>query len=274
MKDKNIKIGISEIKGIVMTDAEKKRIYEGVLSTVNKPSPVKSPWSFSTISFIFTRTRFAYYVIIPLVFVLSGSGAVFASEKSLPNNLLYPLKVKVVEPIKGALKLNPKSKAKYESSLASKRLLEAEVLATENKLDLKKEEKLNRLLVKHTEALNDALEEVNTSEIDEDSESISNNFQIEMNDHARVIDMLTKKELYKEDNENKEDKKIDKFKDGTISNTARVGAEKIRNISNKKEDNKKLYDEKKKEKEKGEEIKKEEEEDVKENKLEVEDKNE
>ena len=80
------------------------------------------------------------------------SGVVFASQESLPNSIFYPLKVNIVEPIRGALTFSHKNKAKYEINLATERLVEAETLAGQGKLDKINEKKLNNLLNKHTVA--------------------------------------------------------------------------------------------------------------------------
>jgi len=235
MKDKKIEIGISEIKKIVMTDVEKKRIYDNILNSPVESKLVKSPWFSYSFVFSVNRSRFAYYVIIPLIFILSGSGIVFASEGSLPDSVLYPLKVNIVEPIEGALKFSSKAKAEHESSLASKRLVEAEILASENKLDLKNEEKINKLLSKHTEALNNALSKVNSSNLNGDTDLITTDFRAEMNAHARVLDILTRHE---NSNQNKKGEDLSTDEDLTLSNTARISANKIKNIQAKQSDNK------------------------------------
>lgn len=233
MENKKMNNGINEIRKIVMTDAEKKHIYDNILNSPVEPKLIKSPWFSYSFVLSVNRTRLAYYVIIPLLFIISGGGVVFASQDSLPDSVLYPLKVKVVEPIEGVLKFSAKAKAVHESSLASKRLVEAETLAKENKLDIAKEKEINTLLTKHTEALNSALNKVNNSK--EDTDLITTDFRAEMNAHARVLDILNKDKKNIKDKEGEDSNKIE---DAIIANTARVSANRIKNIQDKQSDNK------------------------------------
>lgn len=252
MENKNLKNGIDEIKKIVMTDAEKKRMFDNILniSKENKKA-IKSPWSFYSFISITKKSQLVYYIIIPLIIIFSSGGVVFASQASLPDSILYPLKVKVIEPIEGALTFSPKAKAKHESSLASKRLVEAETLVEQGKLDVSSEKKINNLLATHTKSLSKALVKVNDSNSSEETDEIVTNFRAEMNAHAKVLDSLRDDRDNSEDNSNKnkdreENKNKEKNRDKEdsndkedikISNTARFSAEKIKNDSSKKEKN-------------------------------------
>lgn len=232
MKDKKLERGINELKNVVMTDSEKSDIYKNIMSFSAPTKPIQSPWFAFSFSIVSSRSRLVYYIIIPLIIILSSGGAVFASQDSLPDSILYPLKVKVLEPIEGALTISVESKANYESKLAKKRLVEAEILASNDKLDSTEEKKINTLLTKHTENLNIALSKVNDMGLMEEADAINMNFRAEMNAHARVLDILVNK---KEGNQNNQIENKDRGNDNQISNTARVGAEKIKNTINKTE---------------------------------------
>jgi len=153
---------------------------------------------------------------------------VFASQDSLPDNILYPIKVKVLEPMEGALAFSNTAKAKHESGLATKRLIEAETLAKAGKLNSSNEEKINNLLTLHTISLNKALEKVDDTNATETIEDISTSFRAEMNAHAKVLAVIKEKQKQKKSNDNEVEKE-----DNKISNTAKVNAEKIKKISNK-----------------------------------------
>lgn len=231
MNDKKLKNGIDEVKKIVMTDSEKKHIFDNILNFSPKiQKPIKSPWSFYSFISMSHRTQLVYYIIIPLIIILSGGGAVFASQESLPDSILYPLKVKVVEPIEGALIFSPQAKAKHESSLATRRLVEAETLAKQGKLDIREEQKINKLIENHTQALDKALSKINKSNLNEDKDEIVTNFRAEMNAHARVLDIIKKEE---ENNKREND-----FQKGNgsvpISETARLSADKIKEATKSK----------------------------------------
>lgn len=219
MKDEKLKIGIEDIRKMLMTGDEKKRVFENVLkfSAENKESVLSPFASFSFSSFIFHRNKLVYYAAVLMIFVLGGGGVIFASEKSLPDSVLYPLKVKVLEPIEGALAFSPKAKAKHESGLAVRRLVEAETLSEQGRLDTSKEKQIKALLEEHTTALGDALEGVDQAG---QADEISDNFYKEMDSHAQILDTITQNE----DNSKPEDK------NNKISETARTSADKIKNI--------------------------------------------
>lgn len=244
MKDIKIENGIKEIKNIVMTDVEKKRIHDNILSFSSSSKSIQSPWFFESFSFLIKRRNLAYYIVIPLVFIISGGGVVFASQDSLPSSILYPIKVKIVEPIEGAISFSGEAKAKHESSLAKKRLIEAETLAKNGKLTVKNENKINNLLTIHTESLNKALNKVSKEDSSEVAEEIIINFRAEMNAHAKVLEMIT----IKDGKRGHVAKWGFEDIDTNVSNTARISAEKIKNTSksNKiEEDDLKKYNEKK-----------------------------
>ena len=192
MEDKKSQNAIAEIKKITMTASEKKQILESVFGYSPLPQKeVTTSWSFySFFSSIKHKQLFYYGVTASFIFIIGGGGVVFASQESLPDSFLYPIKVSLVEPIRGALTLNPESKAKYESSLATNRLVEAEKLARSGKLDATKEKKISALLASHTEALNKALDQVSKTDKTESVDEIVVNFKADMNAHARVLDIL------------------------------------------------------------------------------------
>lgn len=144
-----------------MTNSEKELIFSNIFKS-SPPiiKPIKSTWVPFSFMAIFQRSRLVYYIIIPLIIALSGGGVVFASADSLPNSILYPIKVKVLEPVEGALTFSKVSKAKHESNLAKKRLVEAEILASHGKLDKKNKDKINNLLDKHKKALDKTLKDI------------------------------------------------------------------------------------------------------------------
>lgn len=255
MEDNNLKNKIVAIKKIKMTALEKQQVFENIINSpiaTKIKSPVKSSWfTYSLIS----RThmvRLAYYSIAILLIISTGGGAVFASENSLPDSIFYPVKVNVIEPIHEALTFNKEAKANYESNLATKRMIEAETLATQGKLDVTKEEKLNTLLVKHSKKLTETIDKIDQTEDSEQVDDIVTNFQANMNAHARVLDSLTTKEEVKEGS-NIEDraapkmqlfsammaptteKKVEKT-ENPISKSARMNANDLGNKIKNKED--------------------------------------
>jgi hypothetical protein len=153
----NLKAGIKEIQKISMNAQDKERILKSILSSDVKP--VASPYSFSFIVSKIGHRHFAAYVMIPCLLLLLGGGAVGASAGTLPGDIFYSLKTKVVEPMRSALSFSQESKIDYEISLATERLIEAETLSNQKRLDPKKEEELNILLEAHTKKLDKTINE-------------------------------------------------------------------------------------------------------------------
>lgn len=211
MNDKEIKKGIEEIKNIKMTAGEKQQIFESILNTPTvEHTKIRSPWFTHFFITSVSKSRLAYYVVVPLIVIITSGGVVFASEKSLPDSALYPIKVGVVEPVREALTFSKTAKASYESNLATKRMIEAETLAIKGKLDTSNEEKINILLEKHSEKFTKTINEIDKKGPSKQVDEIVVNFQTEMNFHAKTLNdvIVAKKEVKKnkEENEDKESK--------------------------------------------------------------------
>ncbi|HNW71737.1 MAG TPA: hypothetical protein PKZ36_03090 [Candidatus Paceibacterota bacterium] len=220
MEEKDLYKGIEEIKSISMTEEEKDKIFEFVLSSKAEQKPIVSPWGSYFFVSIVKKNSFAFYAMaVLLVFILGGGGTVYASLNSLPGNSLYPLKVKIIEPLRTTLTFSLEKKAQYESNLAVKRLVEAEILASNNELDSVKEKQINNLLEKHTTALNEAINKVVKDESKEKIHEIATIFQNEMNIHAQILDIV-------KENNKKEEKKIEKTEEIQIKKEEKIQPEK------------------------------------------------
>ncbi len=129
-----------------MTESEKARIRGSIQSYMLKhpaytPSPI---WSV-----FFMRPAVAG--LAGLVILLgSGAGLSFASQESLPNESLYPIKI-LQEDIVSLTKTTPKEKADYGIVRVEKRIQEATVLAKTNKLEPEMKQKIADTIAKHVE---------------------------------------------------------------------------------------------------------------------------
>ena len=222
-EEEKLNRGAREIREIRMTAEEKERVLKNILSSSPmSPLPVRSPYAdyFHTLLSGFSKKHFAYVAVFCLAVVLGG-GAVFASQGSLPGNILYSLKVGVIEPVHSVFIFSPETRARYQSNLATLRLIEAEALKSENRLDIIKEKKLAALLEKHVENFSKIMENHGREEsVSENaSDDIVINFQAEMNAHARVLDFIGQGE------ERIESEPTANIK---ISKTARDSATKVR----------------------------------------------
>jgi hypothetical protein len=85
-----------------------------------------------------------------LVFFMITAGTSYAAEGSLPDDLLYPIKIHVTEPIRAAFAVTPQAKAQWNIGRTAKRLQEAEQLSASETLDTSDVQVLNELIQKST----------------------------------------------------------------------------------------------------------------------------
>lgn len=131
--------------------ADEKSAMRGALLRVISHRPVKSPYW----SPLFMRTGAALAIVLIL-----GSGTTFASESALPGDMLYPLKVHVLEPVQGVTALTPIAKASWSTKLATRRAEEAEVLAAKGTLSTTTASELEEHIAQSAENARDATNEV------------------------------------------------------------------------------------------------------------------
>lgn len=97
----------------------------------NARRPILSPWSG-----LFATRRFQAALLIAVIIIGYGSSAALAAEGSLPGDILYPVKTRVVEPLARLVAAQtPAAKADFEAALLDRRLREAETLDDEETLD-------------------------------------------------------------------------------------------------------------------------------------------
>ncbi len=178
MNEKDFKKEISGLKNIRMTDEEKTRILEAVLS-----SSVESPYMKRIPIFAFVYSHHVRTVLVScLVLVLSVGGATYASGASLPGDLLYPIKTKVVEPILDVVNSTPEKKVVWEEEKVTRRIAEAEELARKDELDDEKLEELGRSIEKSSSAFSQAVNVVASST------NLRQEFRRKINERKEVFD--------------------------------------------------------------------------------------
>ncbi len=106
--------------------------------------------------------------------VLFG-GTAFAAEQSLPGDMLYPVKTRIVEPLIKTTKFSAEAKAAYETRLREKRAEEKQELA--EKENTNKEETVRK---------EEDIETSTTTETTKEKD-ITNNSEIEINASTTVI---------------------------------------------------------------------------------------
>lgn len=152
MNEDNFKKGIEDVKLVRMTNIESNLVLEKledylVLNPLKKPEKnikIKSPWYPGVMYFTTTKTGFAFLTVFIVSFISTSS--LFLSKNSLPGDVLYPLKVDVMEPIRYTLAVDSISKTNVLLSNLDARLKEVEALETTGRLtDLIQNDLENRL---------------------------------------------------------------------------------------------------------------------------------
>ena len=110
---------------IRLSSAERSRIRESVLAAMR---PVPSPFDFSA----FLIPRLALTGLFALV--LAFTGTAYASQYSLPGDLLYSVKVGITEPATGVIAFSDDAKVAWHAEVAETRLAEAEALTAKGTL--------------------------------------------------------------------------------------------------------------------------------------------
>lgn len=190
MKDMKFKKGIDQIKKISLTNAEKSKMTHNLSLYVDFHMPTRSP--FSVLSFLNTMPskRYSSALASVIIAILISGSVVYASENSLPGDLLYPIKTKIVEPVKIALASTPSARAMVETQLAHNRLNEAEALDKVGKLtpELKKDlgQKANLNILKYNE-LKKEIEKENSTSSKDKVDKIQQEFDDKINEHTDIL---------------------------------------------------------------------------------------
>lgn len=102
---------------------------------------VRGPSYRATPSPYFFAPQFVMPFAALLLIVVTASTA-FAAKGSLPGDPLYVVKTKMTEPLQGALAFSTEDKFNFHTQIAQVRLEEAEMLASQNRLDEAKTKEL------------------------------------------------------------------------------------------------------------------------------------
>ena len=187
MEQDKFKKGIEEIKSIKLSIDEKSKLFNR-LNHYSSNTAIVSPkmyWYNNVFQKNYMQMAFA------LIFIFGGSAlAINNSEKSLPGDLLYSVKVNVNEPLRGVSLLNTSSKVKWEAKKLDRRFEEIEILAVQGKLDKDKSEKVQNKIDEHTEEFGTLVimeeEELGKEEAQDSKEALKAKIEA----HDRILSRL------------------------------------------------------------------------------------
>lgn len=129
-----------------------------------------------------------------IVIILALGGTSFAAEKTLPGDVLYPVKLTVNEHVQGWLSLSDQAKANWETVLANRRLSEAEKLAVHSEIDAETEARIEANFEKHANKVQERIAKIEKVDA-KVAADIAANFQTSLEAHNRILfDINTSKD--------------------------------------------------------------------------------
>jgi hypothetical protein len=159
-------------KRVTMTKAESRDLRERLVSYMEyhplpegqrAPATMAAESSFFIIHFNTARNRvFAGMSMLAALIIIP-----FAAERSVPGDVLYPIKVQFNEEIRSTLALTPYQKVEWETARVERRLAEARLLATEGKLTEAIEAAVAAAVKEHSEAAQASLAVLRETDRDE-----------------------------------------------------------------------------------------------------------
>lgn len=118
---------------------------------------------FRTVAVRFTYVR---NIVGALMIVLLVSIPVFA-ERSVPGDILYPVKVQFNEELLSSLSFSPYAKVEWETERLERRIAEARLLAREGKLTEAVEARVSEAVLAHRDAVQQEINHLRESDSDE-----------------------------------------------------------------------------------------------------------
>jgi hypothetical protein len=123
-----------EANKIRLSPQEKAYMRAQLLEVMRRSSVSLEPRRTTRSPYFFFAPQFAMPFVVLMILVLGGT-TTYAAQGSLPGGVLYPVKIYVNEQVQGALAVSEEAKVSYHTAVAQERLKEAEVLASQGKLD-------------------------------------------------------------------------------------------------------------------------------------------
>ena len=125
-------------------------------------------------------------IAILIALFLSGSVS-YAAEGAVPGDMLYPVKIHVNENVESAFAISPEAEARLEAELALRRIVEAEELHAESKLNEETKADLRLQFNEHTRDMEEHLRELADDEESNLAVEISSDFDETLTDHIDTL---------------------------------------------------------------------------------------
>lgn len=150
--DENSEAVFSKWRTVKLSVEEKKAMRQAILSKISD-SKMNSASSLFSIFDFFRRPAFALASFAVILVISGGFGVARAEQASLPGEWLYPVKVRVNEPIQGLIRSDAGNMLDWECILIARRINEANELASQGRLGENEQKVIDELLNKHVAEL-------------------------------------------------------------------------------------------------------------------------
>jgi hypothetical protein len=187
MNEDQFKKGLQDMREMRLTEEERATMLERILAT-----PLPSPYARYLRVLVHIRKPATVFLMASLILVLSTGGLAYAAEASLPGDVLYAIKTKLVEPILDKVNIAPEKRVVWEEKKVVRRLEEARQLSAKHRLDEDKtvelEEKIEKSAAAFATAADKASAGIATStRVQEDrAEKLKRDFEEKLKDKKEV----------------------------------------------------------------------------------------
>lgn len=180
---------ISTIKKLTLTQREKDFMRENLVVYMNlKPAVSRK----LTIADVFSlKPALSRAVPVALAVVLALGGVTFAAGDALPGELLYSLKVNVIEKVQSAAAVGSEAEVKLQANFAAKRLKEAEKLALKGNFTSENKATIEAKFKEHTESISSNLVEIEAGADAEAAVEVSAEVESSLKAHGDILEKLS-----------------------------------------------------------------------------------
>lgn len=214
MMDDKFKKGIKDIRNLGMNKTEKDIMLSKLEAYTNeRPATIRPNFwqeNFRWYSFVHS-SRMAYTAFL-LIFTVTGSSLLVASQDSLPGDLLYSVKVNVAEKAVGVTIFDPIAKVNWEAEKVERRLQEIEILAVQGGLNTKLSESIQVKLEEQTQSFYETVAITESLGNSQSTNSLRLDFEAKVETHGRILEKIEKTSK----SEQKEE--ISKFRNSIMAN--------------------------------------------------------
>ena len=163
-------------KGIKLSVAEKRELETRVVSfmeyhprreavAVKKAEAYLASQSYSIISFNNRYLQAALGALAVFIFIIVPA----AAERAVPGDVLYPIKVRVNEEVRGGLTFSPTQKIEWETERLERRISEVRLLESKGELTEETEAEVVKAVQAHAEAAQDGINKLRVTDAEEAS---------------------------------------------------------------------------------------------------------